>query len=221
MVLDTQRDTVDPFLSFVAHRFSAVPADVISWIALLCSLGAGFFFFISNPRNELVTYYLFAASFFVFLNGLFDAVDGKIAKLTKTASQKGDFLDHALDRYADVFIVGGLTMSAWCDVRIGFFAIIGMLLTSYMGTQAQAVGYKRVYAGLLGRADRLVLLMIAPVLQHIFLYLHIMLPLDFTLLEWVMIYLAVAGNLTALQRFIQTLRFFPSKNDKKGKKTVE
>lgn len=214
MVLDSQRDTVDPVLSYVAHRLVKIPADVISWIALLCAVGAGAFFYISTPANELTTYFLFFASFFIFLNGLFDAVDGKIAKLTKTASKKGDFLDHALDRYADVCIVGGLAMSAWCDVRIGFFAIVGMLLTSYMGTQAQAVGYKRMYAGLLGRADRLVLLMIAPIIQHMLLHLNIMLPFQFTLLEWVMIYLAIAGNLTAVQRFIQTLRFFSSKSEK-------
>ncbi len=214
MVLDSQRDTIDPVLSYVARRLVMIPADVISWIALLCAVGAGAFFYFSTPDSELTTYFLFIASFFIFLNGLFDAVDGKIAKLTKTASKKGDFLDHALDRYADVCIVGGLAMSAWCDVRIGFFAIVGMLLTSYMGTQAQAVGYKRMYAGLLGRADRLVLLMIAPIIQHMLLHLNIMLPLQFTLLEWVMIYLAIAGNLTAVQRFIQTLRFFSSKNEK-------
>jgi len=215
MVLDAKRDTVDPVLSFIAHRFKGVSADMISWIAFLCSVVAGFFFYLSNPENELFSYYLFFASLFIFLNGLFDAVDGKIAKMTKTASKKGDFLDHALDRYADVFIVGGLALSAWCDIRIGFFAIIGMLLTSYMGTQAQAVGYKRVYAGLLGRADRLVLLMITPIAQHILLRTDIMLPFDLSLLEWCMIYLAVVGNVTALQRFVQTLRFFSKKNDEK------
>jgi archaetidylinositol phosphate synthase len=214
MVLDSKRDTVDPVLSFVAHRFKSLPANVISWLAFVFSVAAGFFFYISSPENELLSYYLFFASFFIFLNGLFDAVDGKIAKLTKTTSDKGDFLDHALDRYADVFIVGGLALSAWCDIKIGFFAIIGMLLTSYMGTQAQAVGYKRVYAGLLGRADRLVLLMITPILQHILLRTDIARPFGFSLLEWCMIYIAIVGNLTSVQRFVQTLRFFSSKNDK-------
>ena len=35
-----------------------------------------------------------------------------------------------------------------------------------MGTQAQAVGAGREYAGLLGRADRLVVLAIVPVIQY-------------------------------------------------------
>ncbi len=170
------------------------------------------FFYSSSPGEELVNYYLYGAVLFVFLNGFFDAIDGKVAKLTNKASKRGDYLDHALDRYADVFIVGGLALSAWCDTRIGLLAIIGMLLTSYMGTQAQAVGYKREYAGLLGRADRLVLLMVMPLIQHILLmYPNVELPFGFSLLEWMLIYFAVVGNITALQRFISTLRYFKKK----------
>ena len=39
-------------------------------------------------------------------------------------------------------------------------------MLSYMGTQAQAVGAGREYAGLLGRADRLVVLSIVPIIQY-------------------------------------------------------
>lgn len=212
MVLDKKRDSVDPIISWFAKQLSFVSADSITWLALLFSILAGFFFYISTPENEVVSYYLLLASLFIFLNGLFDAVDGKIAKMKKTVSLKGDFLDHALDRYADVFIVGGLALSTWCDLRIGLFAMIGVLLTSYMGTQSQAVGFKRMYAGLLGRADRLVLLMAAPVIQHILIRDNIMtIYLGFNLLEWVMIYLAVVGNITAVQRFYQTLQYFKKK----------
>jgi archaetidylinositol phosphate synthase len=156
-----------------------------------------------------MNYYLFIAAFFVFLNGLFDAIDGKVAKLTGKISKKGDFLDHALDRYGDVFIVGGLALSAWCRYpSIGLLAVVGMLLTSYMGTQSQAVGCNRNYSGLLVRADRLVLLMIAPIIQHIIIYYSFIMPFNLNLLEWVLIYFAVMGNLTAVQRFYSTLRWF-------------
>ena len=170
------------------------------------SVGAGIFFYISSPATELVTYFLFAAAFCVFLNGFFDAIDGKVAKLTNKTSLHGDFLDHALDRYADVFMVGGLALSTWCRPSVGLLAIIGVLMTSYMGTQAQAIGQKRDYSGLLGRADRLVLLMIVPILQHIMLRYPLSLPWNTTVLEWILIYFAVIGNVTALQRFYSTLK---------------
>ena len=206
MVLDNQRGNFDPVLSVVAKRFSRLHPNTISWISLLFAFIAGLFFYFSSPENELSMYFLFGASFFVFLNGLFDAIDGKVAKMTNKSSKRGDFLDHALDRYADVFMVGGLGLSGWVDLRIGFIAIIGMLLTSYMGTQSQAIGQKRNYSGLLVRADRLVLLMIAPIIQHLFLYYNYPRVFGFSILELILIYFAIMGNITALQRFFSTLR---------------
>jgi len=206
MVLDTKRDSIDPLLSWFAKHLSFFSADMMTWLALFFAFLSGLFFYLSTPKNEVIMQYLLFASLFVFLNGFFDALDGKIAKLNKTTSLRGDFLDHALDRYADVLIVGGIAFSSWCDLRIGFFAMIGMLLTSYMGTQSQAVGLKRMYAGLLGRADRITLLIFAPIIQHFFASIGIItIYLGFNVIEWVMIYLAVIGNFTALQRFIQTL----------------
>jgi len=209
MVLDTKRENIDPLLSWFAKKMTFLSANTITWLALLFAVISGIFFYISDAKNELIGNYLLFASLFIFLNGFFDALDGKIAKMNNTASLRGDFLDHALDRYADVFIVGGIAISSWCDLRIGFFAIIGMLLTSYMGTQSQAIGLKRMYAGLLGRADRIVVLIFTPIIQHILIGLGIIdIYLNFNLIEWAMIYLAVMGNFTALQRFYQTLRYF-------------
>ena len=215
MVLENQRRNIDPLLSVIAKRFSKINPNALTWISLIFAFIAGLFFYFSSPELELINYYLFGAASFVFLNGLFDAIDGKVAKLANKASKRGDFLDHAIDRYADVFMVGGLALSSWCDVRIGLLAIVGMLLTSYMGTQAQAIGHKRDYSGLLGRADRLVLLMITPLIQHIILHYNFQMPWGFSLLEWVLIYFAVMGNITAVQRFYSTLKWF--KANPKGK----
>lgn len=211
MVLDKKRDSVDPVLFVIAKRFSKVNPDVLTWLALLFAVLSGIFFYFSSVEMELLNYYLFFAALFVFLNGLFDAVDGKVAKIANKTSLRGDFLDHALDRYADVFMVGGLALSSWCRPSIGLLAVIGMLLTSYMGTQSQAIGHKRDYSGLLGRADRLVLLMIFPIVQHIALHYSLQLPWNTTVLEWGLIYFAVVGNITAVQRFYSTLKWFRKK----------
>jgi len=208
MVLDTQRENVDPFFMAIAKRFSKIDPNVLTWLSMVFAIIAGLFFYFSSKEFESVNFFLCAAVIFVSLNGLFDAIDGKVAKLTNKVSKKGDFLDHALDRYADVFMVGGLALSSWCDTRIGLLAIVGMLLTSYMGTQSQAVGYQREYSGLLGRADRLAILMVTPVIQHMLLYSNIQMPWGISLLSWVLIYFAVVGNITAVQRFYSTLKWF-------------
>ncbi|DAC72236.1 MAG TPA: CDP-alcohol phosphatidyltransferase family protein [Thermoplasmata archaeon] len=215
-MLDRTRGKVDPLLTVIAKRFTHVHPDVLTWCALLFSFVAGAFFYFSNPASELRNFFLFFAAVFVLLNGLFDAIDGKVAKLTNKATARGDFLDHALDRYADVFMVGALALSSWCRPPIGLLAIIGVLLTSYMGTQAQAIGYKRDYSGLLGRADRLALLIIFPIIQHFALRVSLQLPWNITIIELVLVYFAIVGNITAIQRFNITLRWFRG-DFKKGK----
>jgi len=211
MVLDNQRENVDPLLTPIAKHMIKINPNLLTWISLLFAFLAGLLFFLSSPNNELSHYYLLGASLFVFLNGLFDAIDGKVAKLSNKTSKRGDYLDHALDRFADVFIVGGLALSPWLKSHpyIGLLAIVGMLLTSYMGTQAQAIGYKREYSGLLGRADRLVVLMIAPIVQVLLIYFFkINLIFNLYLLEWILVYFAFVGNITAFQRFYITLKSF-------------
>lgn len=210
MVLNKKRDDIDPLLDYFARHMVNINPNILSWLSLLFAFFAGVFFYFSSPNLELNNFYLVIAIIFVFLNGFFDAIDGKIAKLAKKISKKGDFLDHAIDRYADVFIIGGLALSPWCRFNIvGFLAISGVLLTSYMGTQAQAVGYKRDYSGFLGRADRLALLIFAPIIQHVFLYFTgFDLILELYILEWVLIYFAIMGNITAIQRFYSTLKWF-------------
>jgi len=215
MVLDKQRDKVDPILSIIAQKLKNVNPNHLSWLSLLFALFAGIFFYLSKPEDELINYYLYIAALFVFLNGLFDAIDGKVAKISKKSSKKGDFLDHALDRYGDVMILCGLALSLWNRYPfIGIIAISGVLLTSYMGTQSQAIGYERNYSGLLGRADRLFLLMVAPLIQHILLYYKMGIIFNFYILEWILIYFSIVGNITAIQRFYKTLKWL----DKDGKK---
>jgi archaetidylinositol phosphate synthase len=201
----------------IAKQFTRINPNLLTWFALLFSVIAGGFFYFSNPATELQNFFLFFAALFVLLNGLFDAIDGKVAKLTNKATARGDFLDHALDRYADVFIIGALALSPWCRPPIGLLAVIGVLLTSYMGTQAQAIGYKRDYSGLLGRADRLALLIVFPIIQHIALHSALLLPWNITIMELVIVYFAVVGNITAIQRFYITLRWFRGEF-RKGKK---
>jgi CDP-diacylglycerol--glycerol-3-phosphate 3-phosphatidyltransferase/archaetidylinositol phosphate synthase len=51
---------------------------------------------------------------------------------------------------------------------IGVAAVVGTLLTSYLGVQAQAVGVGRYYGGILGRADRLVIIMLASIFYFLY-----------------------------------------------------
>lgn len=202
MVLDAYRRLADAVLNPVAARVAPVGATALSWAALAFAALAAVSFF----APTVIPLPLGAA--FLILNGLFDALDGKVARITGKATPRGDLLDHVLDRYADVFILTGIALGPYCPVWLGLLAIIGVLLTSYMGTQAQAVGVGRQYGGALGRADRLVILFIVVVLQAALDPGAVNPPgggaLGLTYIGWAMLLFAVLGNITAIQRAVGT-----------------
>ncbi|MCI4371840.1 MAG: CDP-alcohol phosphatidyltransferase family protein, partial [Thermoplasmata archaeon] len=97
MVLDRYRRLADRFLVPVAARMIRVNPNAVSWAAFLAAVGAGFGFFLGG------SWFLGTALVLLLVNSCLDALDGKIAKMAGKASARGDFLDHVLDRYADVF----------------------------------------------------------------------------------------------------------------------
>ena len=200
MSLDSLRPYAEKILKPLADTLSraGVTPDATSVLSLIFAAGAGVLYAISCGDRTIAL----AAGILVLLNGIADAMDGEIARIAGTAGIRGDFLDHVIDRYADVFIICGIFFGEYIDWRIGVAAIVGTLLTSYLGTQAQAVGLGRHYGGILGRADRLVLIMLASLLY--FLY-----PYEIygtSSLGWSIVLIAVASNLTTLQRFVYIWR---------------
>lgn len=125
--------------------------NIVTIVALLVALAAGLSFY-----YDLVL----LAGFLVLLNGFLDVLDGEIAKQFGKATKLGDFLDHTLDRVADIFIFLGITFHPSVPLWLGFSTIIVVLMVSYLGTQAHALCKKRIYGGLLGRADRILFLFI-------------------------------------------------------------
>ncbi|ESS05055.1 MAG: hypothetical protein A07HR67_00035 [uncultured archaeon A07HR67] len=111
-------------------------------------------------------------------------------------------MDHVLDRYADIAVIAGFT--AGIDAYgLGFLAVTGVLMTSYLGTQIQAVGIGREYGGLLGRADRLALMGVVGVVAAVYAE-----PLfaGLNVVGLLLVVFAAVGHLTAVQRFLGAWR---------------
>ncbi len=162
MVADDYRDFGTKILTPLAKIIPIGPMG-ISFLSLLTAIGAGYSFYMADLEN---TNWLLIGALMVFLTAILDALDGMVARMREISSRRGDLIDHTLDRVADVIIVGGIALGPLVEITVGFAAIIGILMLSYMGTQAQAVGAGREYAGLLGRADRLVVLVMVPLIQY-------------------------------------------------------
>jgi archaetidylinositol phosphate synthase len=186
---------LDPFVT-LSSKLGLTP-DAVSVVAFVLAGGAGGAFFL----GEADPLWYLAGAVLVFLNGWLDLLDGALARELGTDSEAGDLLDHVLDRYADVVVISGLAAGIG-RYALGLAAVTGVLMTSYLGTQAQAVGLDRVYGGLLGRADRLALIGVTGAVAAFVTTA----PAGLSVVGWLLVVFAVVGHFTALQRFYYSWR---------------
>jgi len=123
--------------------------------------------------------------------GLFDILDGAVARVTNRVGRYGAFLDSTTDRYAEVVTYAALLYhfisrsGGELPAMLVIVALGGSLLVSYVRARAQSLGFT-CDGGLLARPERVVITVAGLVVP----------PLLIPAL-WV---LAVLTNLTALQR---------------------
>jgi archaetidylinositol phosphate synthase len=214
MVSENYRQWAAPYIVRLSRPFLSWRPNRLSSVALGLAGGAGLTAFVVRFTTPIL---FLAVAGLVLASGIFDVIDGEVARATGRSSRKGDFLDHVLDRYADMFILVGIGFSGYALPVLALAALVSLLLTSYMGTQAQAVGQGRQYSGILSRADRLLLLAL-----FTFLEFDLSLPwpwaptaplsrftvggLSLTVLDLMLVYFVLAGQWTALRRAWTTWR---------------
>ena len=208
MVLEGYRARVHPYVVRLARPFLGWAPDSLSYLAFgLCGAAALLAALVRWTTPDL----FLGVGVLVFLGGLFDVLDGEVARATGRTSARGDLLDHVLDRYADVLLLLGIAVSSYANPILALLALVSLLLTSYMGTQAQAVGLGRTYGGLLSRADRLVILAFAALVEFDWslpwpwaptapLERLSWGPIGFTVIDVALVYFVVAGQITAIGR---------------------
>ncbi|MFO7926913.1 MAG: CDP-alcohol phosphatidyltransferase family protein [Halobacteriota archaeon] len=184
---------IAPFVS-VADRLGLTP-NAVTMASLVVAVLAGVALAAAGGNS---LWYLVGGAL-VLCNGFLDVLDGALARQTNSATPEGDFLDHVVDRYADVVILGGLVAGVG-RFDLGFVAIVGVLLNAYLGTQAQAIGLGRMYVGLVTRIE--VLLLVGGVsIAATWIRAEY---LGMTIVGWLLVFFAIASNLTALQRVVQS-----------------
>jgi len=173
--------------------------NLLTQLSFFFAIGCGAFFASGNNW-----YSLLGAFLALILSSVLDALDGPLARVTNKASKRGDFLDHTLDRFADVFIFGGVVLGGHIDLFLGMTTIIVILLVSYLGVQSQALGVRREYRGLIGRAYRLVIIIVATLLVIFYAGEIGLNSVKFDFLGWAMILFLVGGIITICQRWFYT-----------------
>src|SRR5712691_6926500 len=165
---------------------SKIHPNVLTFLGLLINIWAAWLF----ARGSFTW-----AGVVVIGAGLFDMVDGRVARATDQVTRFGGFFDSVMDRYSDLALYMGLLVY-YASINRFFYIVLtaivmtGSVMTSYARARAENI-IPKCKVGFLERPERVVLLIIGGLFDR-------MAPV-----LWV---LAVLSNLTVIHRMIYTWR---------------
>jgi CDP-diacylglycerol---glycerol-3-phosphate 3-phosphatidyltransferase len=172
----------------VLSRFQVNP-NFLTFIGVLISFWAAWEFGYGQ---------FFTGGLVIILAGLFDMLDGEVARVTRSESQFGAFYDSVIDRYSDIIILQGLMVYYARHQMLGYLVLVGVVimgavLTSYARARAESL-IPSCKVGFMERPERIVLLIIGSLANR---------------MEAVLWILAVLGNWTVIDRIYFTWRELP------------
>ena len=185
-VKDDVAEILAPSTEFlVEKRFTP---DLLTMIGFVFNIGAAVFFGFG--------FYMWAG-LTVLVAGVFDFLDGQVARKGKTESKFGALLDSTVDRYSEIFIWFGIAISfiraddLWTSSAV-FFALAGSLMVSYVRARIEGLGAE-CKVGFMQRPERVIAIgaggVIVPLIGDIGLIIVV----------WA---IALLGNFTAMERVI-------------------
>jgi CDP-diacylglycerol--glycerol-3-phosphate 3-phosphatidyltransferase len=149
---------------------------------------------------------LIAGGIMIIVAGLFDMLDGALAKVTNRTSDFGAFLDSVVDRYSESTVLFGLLLYYYLqpndqgliETVLIYVILVGSMMISYARARAGALNIQNE-VGLMARPERVVLLAVG-LLVNAYLLVPVL---------WI---LAVGTQVTALQRVIHVWQVTGGKN---------
>jgi len=163
---------------------SKIHPNVLTFLGLVINIGAAFLFAIGSFRW---------AGAVVLGAGLFDMVDGRVARATKQVTRFGGFFDSVIDRYSDLGLYMGLLVY-YASINRFFYIVLtaivmtGSVMVSYTRARAENT-IPKCKVGFLERPERIVLIILGALADRMAAVL------------WV---IAVLSNLTVIHRMIYT-----------------
>ena len=197
---------INPFVRLLIRM--GVTPNIVTTIGLLGNIAAaallvyaGYTGSATNMNYDLVTW----AGAIIILFSLFDMLDGQVARLGGMASTFGAMYDSVLDRYCELFTLGGISYYLIQTGYVGgalitFIALVGSIMVSYVRARAEGLGLE-CKVGFMQRPERVVVTSIGALATGI--TGQCVSPVEFdatTILIVCMGIIAVFANITAFAR---------------------
>ena len=139
-----------------------ISPNVLTFIGLVINITAAVLFGYANSQNNIRMF--FFAGLVIIGAGIFDMVDGRVARQTDQVTVFGAFFDSVIDRYSDVALFFGLLVyyargNRFFYVVLVAFVMVTSVMVSYTRARAESlIGACKV--GFMERPERVVLIII-------------------------------------------------------------
>jgi len=175
----------------VLSRFQVNP-NILTFTGVLISFWAAWEFGYGN---------FFRGGAVIIVAGMFDMLDGEVARVSRSETRFGAFYDSVIDRYSDTIILQGLMVYYAREQMLGYVVLVGVVfmgavLTSYARARAESL-IPSCKIGFMERPERIVLLIIGGLANR---------------MEAVLWILAILGNWTVINRIYYTWKELPKPN---------
>src|SRR3954452_4930384 len=168
-----------------------ISPNVLTFMGLLINSGAAVLFGYATAENQQRMFLY--AGLVIIGAGIFDMVDGRVARATGQVTQFGGFFDSVIDRYSDVALYFGLLVyyarsNRFFYVVLTALVMVTSLMVSYTRARAETM-IKQCKVGSMERPERIVLVIIGALFNRMAAVL------------WV---IALIGNITVIHRIAYT-----------------
>jgi CDP-diacylglycerol--glycerol-3-phosphate 3-phosphatidyltransferase len=159
-----------------------------------------------NLALNIIAAYVIAAGYFllggvlVLAAGLFDLLDGALARFTEQTTNFGAILDSVVDRISEAVILCGLLIwyipqeEAGLEIVLVFAVLVGSFLISYIRARAEGLGWQ-CQVGLFTRAERVIVLAVGLLINQIFIALCVLVVFVFITVVQRLVYLWKKGRI--------------------------
>ena len=150
---------IDPFVK-VLIKLGLTP-NAVTTIGFILNVGVAVIFVIGGEKGNRgdLTYIGWAGALILFA-GLFDMLDGQVARLGNMKSTFGALYDSVLDRYSEQIMFLGICYYLvahhyFLSSIFAFIALMGSMMVSYVRARAEGLGIE-CSGGLMQRPERVV-----------------------------------------------------------------
>ena len=176
-VRDIAQQMIYKIINPVVHRLVklGVTPNFVTATGLFFNIIAAAILIYGATNSERGNYsYVGWAGLVILFAGLFDMLDGQVARIGKMTSKYGALFDSVLDRYNELIVLFGICyylifQGYFFSSMWGFVALIGSIMVSYIRARAEGLGIE-CKVGFMQRPERVILISSGAIFCGIFYY---------------------------------------------------